>query len=243
MSPLTLTDILDDAAMLSFEHQLHLADVLGEHSYSVDLGGQRFAFTGDHPLTCERFQLLGTAAPGSGSWLWAWANPGGFPEPLLEAAGYVREFGRQHDVPALHQGEVPFGQLPGAPVEAHRAAGMVTEAAKAICSWWSAYSFDAGGGTWVAFLVWHPDFQLPPPEPARVTRVLTQALAELSITDHWRALYSYAQRRPLAVQAAGDRSWMVLEAPGLHLTVQFDALGRVANMRGSMGGSSPSIGT
>jgi len=41
----TLMGLLDDAALLSFEHQLHLADVLGEHSYSVDLSAQRFEFT------------------------------------------------------------------------------------------------------------------------------------------------------------------------------------------------------
>jgi len=45
----TLTGLLDDAALLPFEHQLHLADVLGEHSYSVDLRGQRLEFTGARP--------------------------------------------------------------------------------------------------------------------------------------------------------------------------------------------------
>jgi hypothetical protein len=232
---MTLTGLLDDAALLSFEHQLHLADVLGEHSYSVDLGAQRFEFTGTRPRACTGVHLLGTASPGAGSWLWIWANPASYPGPLLAAARFARDFGQRHDITELSQAEVPFSQLPGAPGEPYQAAAIMTEAAKAACGLWTGYSLDAGGGTRASFLVEHPDFQLPPPEPARVARVLSQGLAELSLTDHWRALHSYAQRRPLGVRAAPDRSRLVLTVRGSGLTVDFDPRGRVASVRGTLG--------
>lgn len=231
----TLTDLLDDAALLSFEHQLHLAEVLGEHSYSVDLDAQRFEFTGPHPRVCTRVHLLGTAAPGAGSWLWSWANPARYPEPLLAAARSVRDFGQRHEITALEQAEVPFGQLPWTPDQPYQAAAIMTEATKAACGPWTGYGLDAGGGTQVSFLVEHPDFRLPPPEPTRVVRLLSQALAELSITDHWRALHSYAQRRPLGIRAADDRSQLVLTVRGSDIIVDFDALGRVARIHGQLG--------
>jgi len=60
----TLTGLLDDAALLSFEHQLHLADVLGEHSYSVDLRGQRLEFTGARPRVLTQALAERKAGPG-----------------------------------------------------------------------------------------------------------------------------------------------------------------------------------
>jgi hypothetical protein len=51
-----------DAAFLSLEHQLHLADVLGKHAWQVDIAAPSFTFTGDHPLTCNAVHFLGTAA-------------------------------------------------------------------------------------------------------------------------------------------------------------------------------------
>ena len=225
----------DDAALLSFEHQLHLEDVLGEHSYYFNMDEQRFEFGGEHPRRCTRFHLLGTAAPGPQSWLWSWADPGDDPEPLLAAARSVRDFGLQYQITELHQEEVPFSQVPGGPAEPRHAMAVMIDAAKAVCGQWTSYNPELDSGTWICFLVEHPDFRLPPPEPQRVARVLTEGLAELAITDHWRALHSYAVRRPLGVSAADDHSQMVLTSPGLDLTVSFDALGRVAGMNGTLG--------
>jgi hypothetical protein len=45
---ITLVDVLDDAALLSLEHQIHLAELLGEHGWSVDLAQERFT------ITCSR---------------------------------------------------------------------------------------------------------------------------------------------------------------------------------------------
>lgn len=234
MQNLTLTNLLDDAALLSLEHQIHLEEVLGEHSWHVDLRQQRFDFTGERSITCTAFHLLGTAAPGPGSWLWAWANPGGFPEPVVAASVRVRDFGQQYGIPELANAEVPFAALPGSPTEPHLVAGILTEAAKAVTGRWTSYNGDAGGGTRAAFLVEHPDFHLPPPDPARVMRVIQQALAGLPLSDHRRALHAYAAGRGLAAES--DNGQTRLKGSGLEALVEFDQYGRISNIKASLSG-------
>lgn len=63
----TLAMLLDDAALFSLEHQLHLTDVAGDHAWSVDLDVPEFRCTGATPRTCS-VHLLGSAAPGLQSW-------------------------------------------------------------------------------------------------------------------------------------------------------------------------------
>ncbi|HEX2134055.1 MAG TPA: hypothetical protein VHH15_21135 [Actinophytocola sp.] len=229
----TFEQLLDDAALYSFEHQLHLAEVLGEHSWEADLAEPRFGFTGDHPRVCSRFHLLGSAAPGPGSWLWGWANPHGYPQPLLALGEYVRDFGRRHGIAELAEPEIPFDALPGSPSDPNLVAGMLTEAAKAAAGNWTSYSGEVGGGTRAAFLVEHPDFTLPPPAPTRVMRVLQQGLAELRLGDHRRAVHAYAVRRGLDPVHEADR--LTLNAPGLSATVHFDQYGRIENINAAMG--------
>ena len=89
----TFLELQDDAALLSFEHQLHLAETIGQHAWETDLAAPRFSFTGQHPVTCSRVHLLGSAAPGPKSWLWSWANPFSYREEVLELAQFVRDFG------------------------------------------------------------------------------------------------------------------------------------------------------
>jgi hypothetical protein len=234
---LALTHLMDDAAIFSLEHQLHLADLLGDHSWHVDLQQQRFEFTGDRPITCTRFHLLGSAAPGPQSWLWGWANPSGFPQSLSALSATLRDFGQQQGIAELTSAEVSFGALPGSPTEPAPVVGIFIDVAKAVTGHWTAYNGDAGGGTRVAFLVEHPDFRLPPPEPARVMRVIQQALADLLLTDHRRALHSYAVRRQLGAMFSPDYTRLTISGPGFEAVVDFDQHNRVAQINGSL--SSP----
>ncbi|TDD13622.1 DUF6882 domain-containing protein [Nonomuraea diastatica] len=229
----TFTNLLDDAALLSLEHQLHLEEVLGDHAWNVDLERPRFEFTGGRTITCTRFHLLGSAAPGPRSWLWAWANPSGFPPEVAAASATLRDFGRRHGIPELASAEVQFDALPRTPGEPAFAAALLTEAAKAVTGHWTSYNGDAGGGTRAAFLVEHPEFDLPRPEPARVMRVIQEGLiGSLPLTDRRRALHGYAVRRGLGVDWAGGQA--KLTAPGLEATVSFDEYGRVADLRASV---------
>lgn len=186
-------------------------------------------FTGDRTFTCTAFHLVGSADPDTSTWLWGWANPSGFADSLTAAPARLRDLGRQYGIAELSEPEVPFGALPGSPADPFLAAALLTDAAKAVTGHWTSYIGDAGGGTHVAFLVEHPEFQLPAPEPARVMRVIEDALAG-GLTDHRRALRSYAARRGLGPTFTPDGAELSLTGPGFTVLAAFDGLGRIANI-------------
>lgn len=238
-----LATMLDDAAFMSLEHQVHVdEDVLsqlGEHRWDVDLATARFWFTGDRgTLECTGVHLLGSAAPGPRSWLWSWANSAQYPTAVTALAVALREYGQQNGIAQLASAEVPFDQWPGSPAEAVLVAAAAAEAAKAFSGRWVHYTPAANsGGTRVALLLEHPSFALPPLDPARLMRVLTQGLQTLQITDHRRALNTYAHRRGLQAVFEPDGSSLLLVAPGFSATVTFDGQGRAANLSASAGPS------
>ncbi|WP_433323075.1 DUF6882 domain-containing protein [Spirillospora sp. CA-294931] len=236
---LTLANVLDDAAILSLEHQLHLQEVVGEHNWNVNLQEQRFDFTGGRALTCSRVHLLGSAAPGPESWLWAWANPAGYPEELTALSGRVRDFGQRYGIRELASAEVPFNALPGGTddprFEPARVAAMLLDAAKVVSGSWTSYHAEVGQGTRAAFLIEHPEFRLPAPAFPRVMRVLQQSVAELPLTDHRRAVYAYAQRRQLAATFTPDHARLTLTGPDFTVNVDFDQYNRVAGFTANSG--------
>lgn len=242
----TVQQLLDDAAFLSLEHQLHLDDALGEHTWDVDLDRGRFAFRaaaeGAGPLLArapggelvvERMHLLGTAAPGPRSWLWSWANPSGFGEDVTDLARWLRDFGGRYGVPELSRSEVPFAELPGSPQEPAHAVGVLLDAAKAASRRWTSYNGDAGGGTRAAFLLDHPGFRLPEPSGPRVARVLSQRLAGPPLTDARRAVAAYAGWRGLQQRWEAGHQGVQLSGPQFELRVSFDELGRIGGVHAS----------
>lgn len=229
----TFQDLQDDAALLSFEHQLHLSETIGEHSWETDLAEPRFSFTGDNPLTCTAVHLLGSAAPGPKSWLWSWANPASYPEEILGLARSMRAFGEQHNIPELSNPEVPFDALPGSVTEPLAVAAMMTEATKAVSKRWTSYQGPVGGGTRAAFLIEHPSFALPAPTGPRVTRVLQQSLTDLRLGDARRAFHAYSVQRGLRVQHNGPQ--MYISGPGFTVSVQFNQQNLVTAMSANMG--------
>jgi hypothetical protein len=230
----TFVDLQDDAALLSFEHQLHLSEVIGEHSWEVDLEVPRFAFTGEHPVTATAMHLLGSAAPGPRSWLWAWANPTGYRQEVIWLSEQLRDFGKQYGIPQLSEPEVPFDDLPGSPTDPAQVASLMMEAAKAVSKRWTGYQGSVGGGTRVGMLIEHPTFVLPAPEGPRVARVLQQGLMELRFNEHRRGFRAYALNRGLRLQE--NETQLFVEGPAFTATVHFDEHHRVSNMNFKMGG-------
>jgi hypothetical protein len=231
----TFVDLQDDAALLSFEHQLHLSELIGaEHSWDVDLAAPRFSFTGQHPVTATAMHLLGSAAPGPRSWLWSWANPAGYRQEVIWLAEQLRDFGKQYGIRQLSEPEVPFDDLPGSPTEPAQVVSQMMEAAKAVTKRWTSYQGAAGGGTRVGMLIEHPDFLLPAPEGPRVARVLQQGLMELRFQEHRRGCRSYVLNRGLRMQE--NETQMYVEGPAFTATIEFDQLHRVSGMKFKMGG-------
>ncbi|WP_218018177.1 DUF6882 domain-containing protein [Nocardia shimofusensis] len=241
MSEITLANLLDDAALLSLEHQIHLSDVAGDRPWSVDLeGAGRFTFTGDQPIEAQRVHLLGSAAPGPESFLWSWANPAGYSEEVTGLAKAVRDFGIQHGIRELGEPEVPFSALPGSPSDPVIVVAILMDAAKAVSGLWTSYTGPVGGGTRAAFLIEHPSFRLPAPTGPRIATVLRQGLMLPTLRDHRRALYSYVTERGLHGQPNADWSQLEITGPGIAATVTFDEHARTRNidirMDGSAGG-------
>jgi hypothetical protein len=226
----TIDQLLDDAALMSFEHQEHLIKVLGQHRWDVTFKPPSFTFTGDHSFECTRFHVLGSAAPGPRSWLWSWANvSAGYPAEVTALAESVRDFGEQHDIAFLAEGEVPFEVLPGAPNDPGRVAWIMGELAKAVSGTWTSYSGDIGRGSRLLVLVEHPDLDLPPAERLAVSRVL-EGVFRLQLPDHRRAIHSYAVRRGLSPEINADQSMMLLTGPDFETAIRFTDKGLVEAM-------------
>ncbi|MTD15713.1 hypothetical protein GIS00_17405 [Nakamurella sp. YIM 132087] len=195
----TVDDLLDDAALLSLEHQLHLKD----------LGG---------PPEDAAVHLLGDADPERGTFRWVWADPEGHPPAATGLAEWLRGFGEQHGVPVFTRAEIPFAELPGSPADAHRVAATMCELAKPVSGRWTAV-LTGDGTVRTAALLDHRSLELGEPVPARALRVLAEGLNELPITLHRRALATYGRLRGLQVHDNPDGS-MSLDMPGLRAVVR-----------------------
>ncbi len=217
-----LQDLVDDAAFLSHEHQLHLTDLHGDDAWAADLTTGVFTFTAPDggTATC-RLQFLGTAAPGPGTWMWAWQNVNGFPDAVLTAAESTRRTG-------LREAAEP--ELPLADDLAHRLA----LAAKAVTGSFAHYSAPVGGGTRAWFLLDDADLALPAPSVPRVVRTLSEGLLSVTVVDHRRAVASYASARSLPAVEDGTGA-VVLDVPDGTVTVRFDERGRIAGISASSG--------
>ncbi|WP_171468264.1 DUF6882 domain-containing protein [Cellulosimicrobium sp. 72-3] len=217
-----LQDLVDDAAFLSHEHQLHLTDLHGDDAWAADLTTGVFTFTApDGGTATSRLQFLGTAAPGPGTWMWAWQNVNGFPEAVLTAAESTRRTG-------LREAAEP--ELPLADDLAHRLA----LAAKAVTGSFAHYSAPVGGGTRAWFLLDDADLALPAPSVPRVVRTLSEGLLSVTVVDHRRAVASYASARGLPAVEDGTGA-VVLDVPDGTVTVRFDERGRIAGISASSG--------
>lgn len=223
-------DLMDDAALLSLEYQLRLFDVVGLAAWKVNLDEPRFDLTREDgtTLTCTDVQLLGSAAPGPRSWLWAWANPSGYRQEVLAAANEARQFGARHGIPELADAEVPFDALPGSPSDPAVVCSLMMEVTKAVTGRFTGYQGPVGGGTRAGFLLDHPDLRLPAPEMPRISRVLQQGFAELSFNDQRRGVVSYAQRRGLGV--AHNGSVTRISSPEVTADIRFDDQNRYVAM-------------
>lgn len=221
-----IDELLDDAALMSFEHQERMISVLGEHRWDLTLRPASFIFTAERAFECSRFHVLGSAAPGPGSWLWSWANEGAdYPVEVTELAASVRDYGVARGIGLLAEGEVPFADLPGSPSDPGRVAWFMGEFAKAVTGKWTMYTADAGRGTRLAILVEHPVFELDEPDAASMSRVVN-AVFRFHLPNHRRVLHSYALRRGLTVEE--NENQMRISGPRFETTVGFTAGGLIA---------------
>jgi hypothetical protein len=215
-----LAALVDDGVFMAVEAQMQLADMVGEHTWNVDFSTGSFRFDGEH--TAEyRVEFLGSTAPGPRSWLWAWANESGYDPRVLQAASAARKLGTEYRIRELENGEVPFDDE--AQGDAGYALGWdLSIAARVASRLWFGYSGEVGGGTRAWMLLDGP--QLGQPDVIRVSRVLGEGLFSTTVTDHRRAVSSYAVFRGLGWDGR------TLSLPNGEITVAFDQQGRIGEM-------------
>ena len=195
---------VDRHAILGFEKQFHVYDVIGDASWWVNLDEGTIVFGGELEMGAA---LLGTEA--SGTWLWGWANPGGFPEPVIAAGLAAYEYGVEHDLPALVEPESALSE----DVSLDRI-GIVASGALGLPA---TYTGPLDEDARILIGLEHPSLALPPPDPARLVTVLTTVLQSGFVSDWPAALEAYkAQRGADALDG---------------VEIELDELGRIRNLR------------
>lgn len=213
--------LLNRHAMLAFERQLALMDLLGDdHDWKLSLreGAASFGPGRTYPV-----QLLGSRSDATNTWRWAWANDDApVPPALLKAAKAVRQVGKKRMVPELIEQELPLDVL--TELDGHTLALVATAAADLPAY----YRFPYEGGALFAALE-APDVVLGEADPERVARVIREVISRMEI-DHRIAFDTYVSTR--GAKLSGDKSRVVARWPdGRELTATFDADARLVEVR------------
>jgi hypothetical protein len=219
----TIAQLYDTYALGSAEQQEHAQEVVGGRPFSADLSR---GVVGFEPGLEMRAELIGSEATDPASWMWSWANPSGFPDPVTGAARHARSYGEANGIGELTASEIP---LDGAPV-----GFRLTVVTCGLAGGYAYYPATAAPGTTAYLLLDHPSLALPPVQLARVLTVLTAVTASGQVNDWRYALHTYAGQRGL--EARADERGVELVHPGGQgsIRVDLDQLGRVANIAGRL---------
>lgn len=218
--------LVDLGALLAFEHQLQLQEVLGDPAFAADAAEGTLRLEGHHSRSIDtQLHLLGTAAPGPSTWLWAWANPGELPAPVSQLARRLRAYGEEHGVPEF--------TVPERPLEGERtwrrigiAAGLALRSPRTVLPG------PIDGGTVALLLVEDERLALPAPSFARTLRVLQEGVATTELRSHSAALTRYAQDRGIELDWNGGTP--ELRLPDGRITVRLDHQSdRIVQLTGS----------
>ncbi|MEU8071636.1 MULTISPECIES: DUF6882 domain-containing protein [unclassified Micromonospora] len=200
--------------------QLALADLLGERDWQLDVPDGTVTFGNDLRY---RVQLLGTESHDDGTWLWAWANEASnLPPALLHLAGWLREYGHRQQVAELTEPTFPLRRADG-----HRLA-LLASGLTGRCYYRGPYD----GGAVFFHLDDAPPQITAPVRPERVPTVLAQVLQSFPV-EHRVTVEAFLHQQGWRL----DRAPMSVTAQsqdGSVLRVDFDAMGRVSNMSGTV---------
>ncbi|KRC34261.1 hypothetical protein ASE27_03375 [Oerskovia sp. Root918] len=219
----TLQDLVDRAVILSTEHQAHFAELGGESAWDADLQAGTLTFHSEIPLVCGA-HFLGTAAPGTQSWLWGWHNVNNFPEGVVAAAEHVHQRGVSGGIFELSTAEILLTDA---------VPYRLALAAKAVTGHFTHFAAPTGGGTCAWFLLTHPRFELPPASVPRVLRVIPEGIGSTTVADHRRAVRAYAVLRGLDIRWLDEQTAVVGASDG-EVTVAFDGHGRLTNLSATL---------
>lgn len=203
-----LDDLVDDAVFLSQETQERTQKLWGSFDWNVDLPTQVFQFASS-PATQFRAHLLGSAAPGPNSWLWGWANPNVSTESTA-LLGRVRDYAATVGITEFTSPELTLtDDLPL----------RLALAAESLTGLRTYFNGGLGGGSRIWVLLEGEGLELPAPDMITTTGVITRGIMATLVSDHRRAVRSYAGHRGIPL-ADGDA--MSLTLPEGVVTIEFE---------------------
>jgi hypothetical protein len=209
-------------AVLAFDRQLLLAELVGELDWTYDL---------QRGLRCfgDRFQwqaeVLGTESVLTATWLWAWANEASnIPAEQQAASLKLRALGAERGIAALTAPVVSLEH------EVRRAFGSIA-VGEGLGKAYFRGPYEGGA---VLLLIADQRLQFDVEEPLRrVLTVFPQAIAALEMADHREALRGYLQHHDL--QAEEDGNVLLLRQPGqVVLQAEFDEHRRLRQLKGAL---------
>ena len=180
-------------ALVSFDKQLHLANLVGDFDWQFDLQSGVLSFA-DHFHWSA--QVLGTESDVSGTWLWSWANEqSGISECLIESSRVLKAFGERHKIPELTEPEVSVKRI-----DSH----MLSLISSGICRANAYYRGPFDGGA--AFLLIQDELFPHNAEPplARIATVCPQAISTLGIPNQRLAFLSFLAFHEIQCEIRGN---------------------------------------
>jgi Family of unknown function (DUF6882) len=209
---------LENYGLLSLEKQDKLADVIGEHTYEIDLDDGTIRFdSAEFP-----FQVLGTESDNTLTWLWAWAEEQTeIQENLITTSRTLRDWGEKEDLPELFTPSVDLGLVDGLAF-----ALIASEVCKASCFYHDVYE---GGSLFILLF----DNRIDSQPSCNLTRLSKQFLNLISLYElnHKNALLSYLNAKGLSPVSEGAQITCKLETGEL-LNAEFDVAGGLTSLNG-----------
>ena len=210
--------LLNRFAMLGFEHQLSLVDVLGADPEWRLFPREAMAQFGEHRYSV---QVLGSRADESNTWLWAWANPkSGVPAKALESVKRVRQVGKKRSIGELEVEALPLDNFD---FDAHTLALVGT----AVAGLPAYFRFPYEGGA--LFAAFDPvELHLPEADLARIARVIRESVVRFEL-DQRTAFNAYVEAH--GARVTGTKADPVAQWPdGRTLAVRFDGQGNLVEV-------------
>ncbi|MEU9006403.1 DUF6882 domain-containing protein [Streptomyces sp. NPDC048551] len=177
-----------------------------------------------------RVSVLGTYDAAAGSWMWGWANPGLSGTPVVALAARAGEYGRAYGIPEFaHEVHDLSGFAdPG------RAAETLAFAAMGVLGAPGYIGVQAGPDTRLYLLPDDPRVPYAAFDPVSLPNSLTSATGLIGHSPY-ALVAGYFERFGLPQRQEPGRISAAL--PGdVTAVVEFDELGRIANIRMTLGG-------
>ena len=223
---MNLMDALLPVIAIAFEKQLHLADIVGNRSWSFSMDSGEVRFDNDFAF---KVQLLGTEADAGQTWLWAWANSAsGIPLELLDSAHQMRAYGHQTQIRALTETEVPLDNLHNGHMFSMLASGLLESSG-------GYYRGPYPGGA-LFMLIDDRDFPTDLRDPVqRIGVTFPQLISAIALPSHLEAFLGYLQAHQLTVEHEAESQIVQAQSGnGQVIRAEFDASDRLMSLNASL---------